>query len=142
MEIGGIDARQIVSDLMAIERIPLTALEQRQADAELASRSLANLRSSVDSFRAASAKLSERSGFARFSAISSNTSAVSVSTNTSSVASSLTFAVTRLATSHGLRSVGTVASADTRITNAATISIATHFFHGLERQRRGPRPHQ
>lgn len=124
MEIGGLNATQIVADLMTIERFPLDLLEQRQESAQAASTAIASLRTSVDSFRFASVKLSEAASFSRFSASSSNTSAVSVSTSSDAAPASLTFSVNQLATNHGLRSVGTVGSAEANITNATSISIA------------------
>lgn len=124
MEIGGIDANQIVTDLMTLERQPLLVLEQRQQDAELAARALSGVRSNVDAFRFASLNLSGSDALSRFSASSSNSSVVSASATSGAVASSLTFTVSQLATNHGLRSSGTVASADSRITSSPTISIA------------------
>ncbi len=124
MQIGGIDANQIVTDLMALERRPLVALEQRQEAAEVASRALRGIRTNVDAFRFASLKLAGNGAFSRFSASSSNSSAVTASASENAAASSLSFTVAQLATNHGLRSVGTVATADTQITTAATISLA------------------
>ena len=60
MQIGGIDANQIVTDLMA--------LEQRQEAAEVASRALRGIRTNVDAFRFASLKLAGNGAFSRFSA--------------------------------------------------------------------------
>lgn len=125
MEIGGIDANQIVSDLMALERRPLNLLEQRQSNAEIAARALTGLRSNVDAFRFASLKLAGSDSFARFTASSTNSSAVSASASSAAVPSSLTFSVNQLAASHGLRSIGTVGTSDSQITSASTISIAT-----------------
>lgn len=125
MEIGGIDANQIVTDLMALERQPLFVLEQRQEAAEVAANALSSLRSKVDSFRFASLKLAGSDAFSRFTASSSNSSAVTASATSTASPASLTFSVAQLAGSHGLRSVGTVATSDTQITTASTISIAT-----------------
>lgn len=125
MEIGGIDANQIVTELMVIERYPVDLLEQRQAAAEVAASALAGLRSKVDAFRHSSVKLAEADSFSRFTASSSNTSAVTASASSTASPASLTFSVTQLAASHGLRSVGTVASSSTSITSSPTISLAT-----------------
>lgn len=138
MEIGGINANQIVTDLMALERRPLDLLEQRQSLAQTAATALAGLRTSVDSFRFASVRLADATSFSRYSASSSNSAAVSVSTSSDAVPSALTFSVTQVAANHGLRSVGTVSTADSNITSAGTISIATGgAAHGIGMVRSG-----
>lgn len=125
MQIGGIDANQIVTDLMALERRPLGVLEARQADAERAAQSLSGIRTNVDAYRFAALKLAGSDTFGRFSTNSSNSSAVVASAGSTAVPSTLSFTVSQLASNHGLRSVGTVAASDSQITSATTLSIAT-----------------
>ncbi len=124
MEIGGFDATQIVSDLMRIERIPVTALEGRKTAAQNAARAIASLRSSMESFRLASVKLSDVTSFDRFSTAVSDPAAVSASASKTASPGSLTFQVTQLASAHGLRSVGTVASSNLAITTDPTLALA------------------
>ncbi len=125
MEIGGFDANQIVTSLIQIERIPLTALTSRRTAAEEAARAIGALRSTVESFRFASLKLSESTSFDRFSAQVSNESAVSASATAGAAPGSLTFQVTQLASAHGLRSAGTVAASNLAIMTDPTLALAT-----------------
>ncbi len=122
MEIAGIDAAQIVNDLMALERQPLLAIEERQDEAEAAAQALTTLRSSVDSVRFAADRLAGATAFSRFTA-SSSSSTVTASASETSAPASLSFTVSQLAANHGLRSVNTVASSDTVVTSATSLSV-------------------
>ena len=125
MEIAGIDADQIVSSLMQIERRPLSQLTTRKNAATTASQAIDRMRSTVDAFRLAAAKLSNVSTFDRFSASVSAPDVLGASVSASATAGSLTMTVGRLAQAHGLRSTGTVAAASVPVTLAANIAVAT-----------------
>jgi len=125
MEIAGIDADQIVTSLMQIERRPLSQLTTRRTAATTASQAIDRMRSTVDAFRVAAAKLSNVSTFDRFSASVSAPDALSASVSASATAGSLTMTVNRLAQAHGLRSIGTVAASSSPVTLAANIAVAT-----------------
>ena len=125
MEIGGIDADYIVNQLMAIEERPLIALQSRQADARVASDALGRIRSKVDAFRLASDRLSLTSSFDRHVATVSNTTAVAATISGTSAIGSLSFTVDQLAQSHGLRSIGTVASDAIAVTSDSVIAVAS-----------------
>ena len=125
MEIAGIDADQIVSSLMQIERRPLSMLTIRKDAATTSSQAIDKMRSTVEAFRLAAAKLSNVSAFARFSATVSAPDVLSASVSASATAGSLTMTVMRLAQAHGLRSTGTVAASSSPVTLAATIAVAT-----------------
>jgi len=125
MEIAGIDADRIVSSLMQIERRPLSQLNTRKNAATTASQAIDRMRSTVDAFRLAAAKLSNVSAFDRFSASVSVPDVLSASVSASATAGSLTMTVGRLAQAHGLRSTGTVAAASAPVTLAANIAVAT-----------------
>ena len=125
MEIAGLDADQIVSSLMQIERRPLSQLTTRKDAATTSSQAIDRMRSNVEAFRLAAAKLSNVSTFDRFSASVSAPDVLSASVSASATAGSLTMTVGRLAQAHGLRSLGTVAAASAPVTLAATIAVAT-----------------
>ena len=124
MEIGGLNAAQIVNDLMALERQPLLALEARQTAAEEAATAIGGVRTRVDAFRLSALKLSESDSFSRFAATSSNSSAVTASVTGNAVPSSISFSVSQLAQAQGLRSVNTVADPNSVVTTSPTISLA------------------
>ncbi len=124
MQIGGFDANEIVTSLIQIERIPLSALEGRKTAAEEAARAIGALRASVESFRFASLKLSESTSFDRHTATVSDESAISAATTTGAAPGSLTFSVTQLASAHGLHSSGTVAASNLAITSDPALALA------------------
>jgi len=125
MEIAGLDADQIVSSLMQIERRPLNQLTTRKAAATTASQAIDRMRSTVDAFRIAAAKLSNVSTFDRFSASVSAPDVLSAAVSASATAGSLTMTVGRLAQAHGLRSLGTVATSSATVTSELNIAVAT-----------------
>jgi flagellar hook-associated protein 2 len=125
MEIGGIDAEQIVTQLMQLERRPLTVLQTRKDAAKTAAEAIGRIRNNVDSFRLAANKLAERSSFDRFRATVSHNDIVAATVSGSANLGSLTFTVDRLAQSHGLRSVGTVVADTISVTSASVIAVAT-----------------
>ena len=125
MEIAGIDADQIVTSLMQIERRPLSQLTTRKAAATTASQAIDRIRSAVDAFRLAAAKLSNVTAFDRFSASVSAPDVLSASVSAGASAGSLTMTVNRLAQAHGLRSTSTVAASSSPVTLALNIAVAT-----------------
>lgn len=124
MEISGIDAEFIVTNLMQIEQRPLLALQARQDKAKAAADALTRLKTSVDAFRVAASKLADASSLNRYAASVSHADIVAASVNGSASAGALTFTVDRLAAAHGLRSVGAVASSSVAVTTASHIAVA------------------
>lgn len=124
MEIAGFDAQSIVTQLMQLERIPLTALQARKDSASTAASAIDKIRSNLDAFRLAAAKLADTSTFDRYKTSVSRTEVAAASVSGTANVGSLTFTVDQLAQAHGLRSVGTVGSDTTTITAASFISVA------------------
>ena len=124
MEIGGIDPDQIVSQLMQIEERPLVALQARKDDAKNAADAIGRIRAKIDAFRLAADRVTLTSSFDRFSASVTNAAAVAATVSGTASAGSLASTVDQLAQSHGLRSIGTVASNGIPITSEAFIAVA------------------
>jgi flagellar hook-associated protein 2 len=124
MEISGFDADSIVTQLMQLERLPLNALQRRKDAASTASDAISKIRSNLDAFRLAAAKLADVSTFDRFRTTVSSSDIASASVSGTAAPGSLSFTVDRLAQAHGLRSIGTVPSNSTTVTSAAFISVA------------------
>jgi flagellar hook-associated protein 2 len=124
MEIAGIDAESIVTQLMQIERIPLDALQRRKDNATAAASAIDKVRSNLDAFRLAAARLADTSTFDRFTSSVSRTDLAAATISGTANVGSLTFTVDRLAQAHGLRSIGTVASASATVAAASFISVA------------------
>jgi flagellar hook-associated protein 2 len=125
MEIAGIDADFIVTQLMQIEERPLLALEGRRDDAKAASDAIAKIRTSIDAVSLAAAKLAEVSSFATYQTSVSLPDVVSASAGATAFPSSLTFTVDQLAQAHGLRSVGTVVSDSVAITSEQFLAFGS-----------------
>jgi flagellar hook-associated protein 2 len=125
MEIAGLDADLIVSQLMQVERRPLVALETRKSDARAAADAIGRIRSKIDAFRLAADRLTASSSFRRFSAAVSNTDAVAVTVGGATAATSLSFTVDQLAQAHGLRSIGTVSSTGAAIVSEALLAVSS-----------------
>jgi flagellar hook-associated protein 2 len=124
MEIGGIDADTIVTQLMAIEERPLTALQARKSAAQTASSEIARVRSNVDAFRLAAERIWTSAKFNRFAATTSDSSIVAASVGANANTGSLTFTVDQLARAHGLRSIGSVASDSITVTSDPFLAVA------------------
>jgi flagellar hook-associated protein 2 len=125
MEIGGINADQIVSQLMEIEARPLNALQARQDAAKTASNAIDQIRSKVDAFRLAAERLSLTSAFDRYSTSVSNSSAISATISGSAAPGGFSFNVDQLAQAQGLRSLGTVAADSVAVVTDALLAVTS-----------------
>lgn len=124
MQIGGINANEIVTSLMELERIPLNALEARRTAAQETARAIGAMRSTVEAFRLTSLRLSDTTSFERYASNVSNPDAVAASVGPDATPGSLSFSVDQLASTHGLRTSGTVAASNLPITTDAFLSVA------------------
>ena len=121
---GGIDVTSIVSGLMNAERIPLLKIQERQATAQLQIAGVASIKTDLEAIKTKAAAIVS-TGLAKYGATVSNPSAASASLGASARAGSASFTVDRLASAHGLRTSGTVASSSTAITTAAMLAVST-----------------
>ena len=125
MEISGIDADTIVTQLMAVEQRPLTALVARKDAAKTASDAINRIRSKVDVFRLAAERLSLTSSFQRYTTSVSNQNAVSATISGSASPGGFSFTVDRLAQAHGLRSTNTVSADTVAIMSSSLLAVAS-----------------
>lgn len=124
MEIAGIDAANIVDQLMEIERFPLNALEARKSAAQTAADALGKLSSNVSAFLSASQRLANPADFARSSSTVSLPDVVSASAAAGAPTGSLTFTVDQLARAEGFRSSSSVASTSVGIMSDQFLAVA------------------
>ena len=94
---SGLDVQSIVSQLVAIERTPLTQLQKQVSTFQTKLSSYGTIKSQVSALGEAANKLATSSGWNAVTASSSNASAVSVTAQSGAPASSLTIAVQQLA---------------------------------------------
>ena len=121
---GGIDASAIVTQLMAIERNPLTAMKNRQTRATNEAAAIDGLRQQFDAIRRTAASLNGQST-TRLRTASSNPAAVSVQAGSSAVPGSVSFTVDRLASAHSLRTAFASTSPTAPVVTAARLALST-----------------
>lgn len=101
---SGLDVTGIVSQLMAIERQPLTRLNQKEAQAQAQISAYGSLKGGLSSLQSAMTKLMDADTFQATKASSSDSDVITVSSDTDAVTSSYNVTVNRLAQQHKLGS--------------------------------------
>ena len=94
---GGLDVESLVSQLMAIEKRPLTALDTKIAKNTSNAQYLASFKTTVTTFEASLAALRDSSRIASTTATSSDTSAVTATTSSGAAAADIDVKVIRTA---------------------------------------------
>lgn len=120
---SGLDTNSIVSQLVQLERIPVTQIQQRQALYQRRVDAWGRINTAVDKLHTATKAIDGTADWQKFvSVASSNESAVGVSISGTPPASATSFTVGRLATSHQMVDGGAfTSSAD--LVGAGTFSI-------------------
>ncbi len=102
---SGLDTNSIVSQLMQIERIPLTQVQARKSTFQQRNDAWSQISTRLSSLREKVKALDSTSDWGKFvKATSSNESAVGIAVTGSPVASKLSFQVARLASGHQMMS--------------------------------------
>ncbi|MDH3637354.1 MAG: flagellar filament capping protein FliD [Gammaproteobacteria bacterium] len=124
---SGLDVNSIVSQLMDIERRPLTVLGNRETQFEAQLSAIGRLKGVVSSFQTAMSELANVSKFNIFAAQSSNEEVLTASASTSAASGTFDIEVVRLAERHKMGS-DAFADVDTVVTNktrTATIQMGS-----------------
>lgn len=129
---SGLDTTSIIRQLMQVESIPKTRLQERAEIAKAGLDAYATVRSKVSSVRTAANELDSSSDWRGLTATSSNPDAVSVSAGTGAPGTPLSFTVESLAQSMQQSSSDTFAGLDAAL-DGRTVSITdadgtTHDF--------------
>ncbi|GAB4174353.1 MAG: flagellar filament capping protein FliD [Rhodocyclaceae bacterium] len=103
---SGLDVNGIISQLMAIERRPIDALDKRKSQLEGQISAFGRIRSALDALATAAKALATPSKFSVFSATVADTSLAGASAGSTAVAGSYSLQVDQLAQSHKLASAG------------------------------------
>jgi flagellar hook-associated protein 2 len=90
---SGLDVNSIVTQLMAVERQPLTALDTKEASYQAKLSAYGTLKSAISSIQSAARSLKSTTLFSSLTASSSNSSVVSASASTAAQAGSYTIKV-------------------------------------------------
>lgn len=94
---SGLDTNSMVTQLVAAESVPLTALQTKASNVSSASQTISGFSSALSSLASAATALSTSSGFSAFTATSSQPSAVVATTTGAATGGSYDIAVTQLA---------------------------------------------
>lgn len=122
---SGLDINSIVSQLMAVEQQPLTALATKEASYQAKISAYGSLKGALSTLQTAVKTLAKPSTFTGMSADTSDTTVLSATAKDSAAKGSYSISVDRLAKFHTVRSNGNyTTTADTFNTGTLSISVA------------------
>src|SRR5262249_51864158 len=102
--ISGLDTESIISKLTAIDRQPVTKLQQKEAAYQVTLTSYGSMKSTLSSLRTAASALDATTDLTQFTGVSSNTDAFTASVFTTAKAGTYDIKVDGLAQVHKLKS--------------------------------------
>ncbi|MDY7537132.1 flagellar filament capping protein FliD [Undibacterium sp. RTI2.1] len=117
---SGLDVNSLVSKLMQVESQPLTSLATKQASYQAKVSAYGTLNSALSSFQSAVSNLSKPSVFQSLTATSSDSTIISATAAASATAGTYNIAISQLAQSQSISSVGQASSSDAIGTGAST----------------------
>ena len=120
---SGLDVKSIVSQLVAIERQPLVALQTNASKIKSQVSIYGTIKSQVTTLGDAAAVLSRTSGWSAQKATSSNSTAVAVTAGTSATSAALTVSVQQLAQAQAVTSAGVASGAAAGATGTLSIQL-------------------
>ncbi|HWQ94302.1 MAG TPA: flagellar filament capping protein FliD [Gammaproteobacteria bacterium] len=103
---SGLDVNSIVSQLLAVERLPLNALDRKEAVFQAKISAYGNIKGALSSFQTAVRGLSDIARFQTIKATSADTTVYTAAASSSAVPGNYAVEVTQLAQTHSLRSEG------------------------------------
>ncbi len=125
---SGLDVSSIVSQLMALERRPLTTLDTKEAKLQSQLTAYGSLKGALSSFQSAVAALANPAKFSAVTASLADTSVATVSASSAATAGNYAVEVQTLAQAHKLKS-GTFAATSTAV-GSGTITIQFGTYSG------------
>ena len=121
---SGLDVNGIISKLMALEQIPLTKLDTKEADYNAKLTAYGSLKGALSSLQTAALALATPSTVTGKAASVSDTTVLAASASSAAAAGSYSLSVTQLATAHTVRSnTNYAATSDTFNTGTLAITI-------------------
>ncbi len=122
---SGLDINGIITQLMAVERQPLAALAQKEANYQTKLSAYGTLKGVMSSFQTAMSDLSTLSKFRAVKTTVADTTILSASGSSSAVPGGYSIEVTQLAQSHKVASAGFTNTTDTVGSGTLTIQFGT-----------------
>lgn len=123
---SGLDVSSLVSQLMALERRPLTALATKEAKYQAQLTAYGSLKGALSSFQSAVATLANPANFSAAKASLADTSVATASASSAATAGSYSLEVLTLAQPHKLKSANFTATSDVVGTGTLTIQYGTY----------------
>ena len=123
---SGLDVSSLVSQLMALERRPLTALATREAKYQAQLSAYGSLKGALSSFQTTVATLASPAKFSAAKASLADSTVATASASTSAATGSYSLEVQTLAQPHKLKSGSFTATSDTVGTGTITIQFGTY----------------
>lgn len=125
---SGIDIESILSQLNAIDRLPVTALEDRRSELDVELSAYGSVKSALSTFRSSVETLADANDFGAYAASSSDEEVFTATATGGSVPESLDIDVLSLATNHRLSS-GSYAGTDSTVGQGTrTFSVGGESF--------------
>ena len=122
---SGLDVNSLVSKLMAVERLPITALDTKTTAIQAQISSYGTLKSTLATLQDTAYTLSQASLYNSTTASSSDSTVFTASTSSTAQAGSHSVAVTSLASAQRLQSTGFASSATSIGTGSLTFEFGT-----------------
>lgn len=123
---SGLDVNGLVSQLMALERRPLAALDTREAKYQTQLTAYGSLKGALSSFQSAVTALSNPEKFSAVNASVTDATVATVTASSAATAGSYSIEVQTLAQAHKLKSAAFAATSTTIGTGTLTIQFGTY----------------
>lgn len=120
---SGLDVNSIVSQLMAVERQPIDALNRKQSSYNTKLSDFGKLQSALSTLRSAADALRSSTKFASFNAVSSDTSAYTATASSSASTGTYSISVSAIAKAERRISDGVATSSEAIATVGSTLTI-------------------
>ncbi len=123
---SGLDVASIISQLMAVERQPLSALDAKEAKYQAQLTAYGSLKGALSSFQTAVTALADPAKFSAVTAKLADTAVATATASTAAVPGTYSIEVQALAQAHKLKSAAFATSATTVGTGTLTIQFGTY----------------
>ena len=121
--VSGLDTESIITQLMAAEKVPVDLMTARKTTAQSALDAYKSLATKLSAITTASAALERSTGWNVRSATTSDTAVATATASDGATVGGMQFTVDRLATTHGVATATSVASANDVISSSGNITI-------------------
>lgn len=126
---SNLDVNSIVSQLMALERRPLSALDRKEASYQAQLTAYGSLKGAISSFQSSLAGLRSQSRFDGFRVQTGNTAVITATAANSAAVGNYSVNVTTLARPQVLQTAGLASTSATSSTGSITLQVGSGAIH-------------